>query len=140
MMMFAGDGIVCGTQMLAGLGRAHALVVAWRDDAERLKEYFGFDQPARLIQRMANDLEAALRAEVDELLNLREAAHEAGYSEDHLGRLIREGRIPNAGRTNSPRIRRGDLPQKRGRGAATRSGRYDTSRLSQDIVASKIGG
>lgn len=35
-----------------------------------------------------------------------------GYSPAHLGRLVREGKIPNHGRTNAPRVRRGDLPVK----------------------------
>ena len=58
-----------------------------------------------------------------EPLTLREAAGEAGYSEDHLGRLVREGKIPNAGRPGAPRILRANLPGFRpalpkGRGAS----------------------
>ncbi|MDE2782551.1 MAG: hypothetical protein OXK77_06320, partial [Gemmatimonadota bacterium] len=41
-----------------------------------------------------------------------EAARESGYSADHLGRLVRDGRIPNAGRPGAPRIARTDLPRK----------------------------
>lgn len=52
------------------------------------------------------------RAEANELLNLQEAARESGYSADHLGRLVRDGRIRNAGRPNAPRVRRGELPRK----------------------------
>jgi hypothetical protein len=45
-------------------------------------------------------------------LSLGEAAAETGYSADHLGRLVRQGRIPNAGRKNAPRVLRSDLPRK----------------------------
>ena len=40
------------------------------------------------------------------------AARESGYSADHLGRLVRDGRIPNAGRPGAPRIARSHLPRK----------------------------
>jgi hypothetical protein len=119
--------------------RLIALVTAWCSDAERLSEYFGLDQHARLMQRMASELEAALRADADDLLNLRRAAQETGYSEDHLGRLVAEGKLPNAGRKHAPRIRRGDLPEKTGARAPDDAGGYDTERLFQDIVASKLG-
>jgi hypothetical protein len=35
---------------------------------------------------------------------LAEASAQSGYSQDHLARLIREGRLPNAGRPHAPRI------------------------------------
>jgi hypothetical protein len=43
-----------------------------------------------------------------------EAAAESGYAADTLGRLVREGQIPNAGRLNAPKIRRRDIPKKPG--------------------------
>ena len=45
-------------------------------------------------------------------MSLVEAASECGYSADHLGRLVRSGQIPNAGRANAPKVRRRDLPKK----------------------------
>ncbi len=41
------------------------------------------------------------------------------YSADHLGRLVREGKLPNAGREGAPRIRLQDLPRK-ANGAASK--------------------
>jgi len=52
----------------------------------------------------------------DTPLNLQQAAEESGYSADHLGRLVKDGEIPNAGRTKAPRILRKDLPRKPGVG------------------------
>ena len=49
-------------------------------------------------------------------LNLQEGARESGYSPDHLGRLVKAGEIPNAGRENAPRILRKHLPRKPGVG------------------------
>jgi hypothetical protein len=47
-------------------------------------------------------------------LSLTAAAQESGYSAGHLGREVKAGRIPNAGRENAPRILRRDLPRKPG--------------------------
>jgi hypothetical protein len=67
---------------------------------------------AALVDDVLADFAAVTGAEANELLNLQEAARESGYSADHLGRQLRDGRISNAGRPNAPRIRRGDLPRK----------------------------
>ena len=36
----------------------------------------------------------------------------SGYSPDSLGRMVREGTIPNSGKPESPKIRLKDLPRK----------------------------
>jgi hypothetical protein len=57
----------------------------------------------------------AMAAEAEQpLLNLTEASSLSGYSREHLGRLVRDGKIENAGRPNAPRIRLRDLPRKAG--------------------------
>lgn len=56
------------------------------------------------------EVEAALEQEQDEPLTLKLASQESGYSVDHLGRMIRDGMISNAGRKGSPRILRRNLP------------------------------
>ena len=45
-------------------------------------------------------------------LSLTAAAEESGYSARHLGREVKAGRIPNAGREKAPKILRRDLPRK----------------------------
>ena len=83
----------------------------WRKRAKALRRYGG-DTPATAIERCADDLEATLRERDETTLSLVEAARESGYSRDHLGRLVRDGKIPNAGRPNAPRIARRHLPRK----------------------------
>ncbi|MDP9179306.1 MAG: hypothetical protein M3O61_16645 [Gemmatimonadota bacterium] len=87
------------------------LPAVWRKRAEYLRE-FGDPNSARLWELGAIELERAMQVFSEETLSLTEAARESGYTADHLGALVKRGKIPNAGRTNAPRIRRHDLPNK----------------------------
>ena len=58
------------------------------------------------LESCAAELEATLRERDETTLSLTEAARESGYSADHLGRLVRDGKIPNTGRPGAPRIAR----------------------------------
>jgi len=93
----------------------------WRARAQELRSWGG-DAPAKALERAAADLEAALGAKCDEVLNLEQAAQESGYSADHLRHLVADGTVPNAGRRGAPRVRRGDLPTRPGK---ARSSTYD---------------
>ena len=110
----------------------------WRTQARTLREYGG-ETPAVALESCAAQLEAALRRRDDTTLNLTEAARESGYSTDHLGRLVRDGKIPNAGRPGAPRIAPRHLPRKTGaakpRLAATRSVReVSTAQIVQSVI------
>ena len=87
------------------------LSTKWRERAELLAN-FGDPNCARIWQIAAAELDEAQRALGAETLTLAEAARESGYSQDHLGSLIRGGKLPNAGRLHVPLIRRSDLPIK----------------------------
>ena len=87
------------------------LPAKWRKQAKSLRRYGG-DTPAAALERCAADLEAALVERDETTFSLVEAARESGYSADHLGRLVRDGKIPNAGRPGAPRIALKDLPRK----------------------------
>lgn len=103
----------------------YALLAEWRQRADLFKGYGATEIAATLI-RVASELESALEADDNALLTLPMAAAASGYSADHLGRLIRQGTLPNAGRRNAPRIRACELPQKvplRCRTAALAEGR-----------------
>ena len=64
---------------------------------------------ARLV---LDDLRSIAMAHELTPLSLIAAAQESGYSPTHLGREVKAGRIPNAGRFNAPKILRRDLPKK----------------------------
>lgn len=68
---------------------------------------------AKLIDELLADLDTVLTTHEDEVLRVPDAAKESGYSEEHLRRLIRTGKVANAGRAGAPAIRRADLPAKR---------------------------
>ena len=82
-----------------------------RDELRRLRALV---DGAALCEALLADLDATVRAEDGVALSLRDAAHLCGYSADHLGRLVRAGILPNAGRRNAPRVRLADLPRRAG--------------------------
>jgi hypothetical protein len=86
------------------------LVRSWRERAALLRPYAPF--VARAFEDASTELERELETVADELLALRAAAEYSGYSADHLRRLVREGKLRNAGRPHAPRFRRADLPLK----------------------------
>lgn len=90
------------------------LATEWRARATELRKWAAAEGAACALETAAEELDCSLRAERDEVLSLGEAAKESGYSADHLGREVRNGRIPNVGRLHSPAVRRGDLRRKRG--------------------------
>jgi len=92
-----------------------SLLLQWRERAAYL-EQFGDPTSAKLWRLAAVELEHVLKAVGDETLSLTEAAAESGFTADHLGALVRQGKLPNAGVPNAPRIRRNDLPTKRSHG------------------------
>ena len=98
-----------------------ACVAKWSGEAETLRRLGAHVDGAKLIEAIVADFQTVHRAERSEALTLEEAARESGYTPDHLGRLLRSGAIPNAGRKNAPRILRRHLPYKPG---ALRAGAF----------------
>ena len=88
------------------------LAAQWRTRAAELRRWAAAEGAACALEGAAAELETALNATQLEPLSLVVAARESGFSADHLGRQVRTGRIPNAGRANAPRILRRDLPRK----------------------------
>jgi hypothetical protein len=89
----------------------HALAQRWHEEAVLLQSRGAGCQAAVLVS-VADELEGTVTEWLTQGLTLAQAAQESGYSREHLGRLIREGTLPNAGRPNAPRVRRRDLPRK----------------------------
>ena len=96
---------------MTGRVSVEALPATWRRQAKALRRYGG-ETPAVALESCAAELEATLRERDETILSVTEAARESGYSTDHLGRLVRDGKIPNAGRPGAPRIARRHLPRK----------------------------
>lgn len=103
------------------------LPALWRERAQFLSD-FGDHSTARLWQFAAAELEQALRVLGEHTLTLVEAAQLSGYTTDHLGSLVRKGRLPNYGRRNAPRVRRCDLPTKK----PTKPGRPPSRKAADD--------
>ncbi len=87
------------------------LPAQWLRRAQFLDDY-GDPNSARLWQLAAAELDEALRTHGEQTLTLVEAAEVSGYTADHIGSLVRRGKIANYGRPNAPRVRRADLPIK----------------------------
>ncbi len=124
----------------------------WREKADLFRQH-GHEATARTYEVCSAELEAALQGTEEELLDLQEAARESGYSSDHLGRLVRDGKIPNSGRRNAPKIKRSDLPRRpevvsrhahEGEdriitNGSSRSGSISFERIAREAMASKRG-
>jgi len=89
-------------------------VAGFRAKAEDLRQ-FGAEEQARTLEWAASQVELALRDASQELLSLDQAARESGFHPESLGRMVREGKIPDTrppGARGQVLIRRGDLPIK----------------------------
>ena len=89
-----------------------AFLAKWRDEADAMRRRGALVPGAALCDEVLRDVVAVFETEQDALLTLQEAAARSGYTTDHLGKLIRQGRLANAGRWHSPRIKARDLPRK----------------------------
>ena len=66
-----------------------------RAKAAEFRQAFGDEVRARLLEWAADRVERSLEALPNESLTLKEAARRSGYSEEHLSRLMRTGKIPD---------------------------------------------
>jgi hypothetical protein len=111
------------------------LPAEWRKRAEYLRAY-GDSTSAKLWTLAADELEQSIAAHGLETLPLGDAARLSGYTADHLGQLVRSGRMKNYGREGAPRIRRADLPNER---LTVSSGRHARNRhLISDVLHSLL--
>lgn len=96
-------------------GALTELAAEWRSEADTLRRR-GAEAQATALESAADDLDSAWQSWRRERLTVEEAADASGYSEAHLRRLIRDGKLPNAGEEHRPLVRRVDLPKKPGSG------------------------
>ncbi len=115
-----------------------------REQARALREQWGAEEQAKGAEAAVAIIERRVGEAQLESLSLEQASAESGYSVDHLGRLVRDGTIPNAGEPYAPRIRRCDLPRKPGFDApavdkdAIRIGSKE--QIARSIAESNTGG
>lgn len=94
-----------------------------RDEMRRLNASV---DAATICEDFLRDLEQMLRASGETKLSLGDAAKVSGYSADHIGRLVRSGKLRNVGRKGAPRVLVGDLPCRPSSSlAAVHQGAYD---------------
>lgn len=114
------------------VGPILALVSAWLAEAESLRNWGGGGL-AEVLERASSQLEQLIDELGHQQLTLKEASELSGYSTDHLSRLVRDGRIPNAGKHGAPRIKCVDLPRKPV-GKSTSQSHVDSKQIVQSII------
>ena len=113
----------------------------WRGVRDMYEE-LGPEGHSRLVEAFLRDIEQLAASEQDKILTLTEAAEYSGYSVEHVGRLIRDGKIPNAGRRHAPRVRAADLPRRSPRQRLAREGEdtYNPVTDAWSLVSRRTGG
>lgn len=84
----------------------------WRRDAQVFRRY-GQEPLAALLEKLATDLEADCLS-ADERVSFADAPHLSGYSQAHLRRLVRQGKLTNVGTRRKPEFLLKELPRKPG--------------------------
>lgn len=103
------------------------LADTWEEEAETLRGR-GAHRQAEALESAAEDLQKRISYWTKKPLSPAKAATESGYTADHIRRLIREGKVPNAGDESSPRIERRHVPRKPGHALGNVSGERVGSR------------
>ena len=103
------------------------LIARWEERRNAYLSVAALVEADKLIAEFLSDVRGLTLADANRVLTLKSAAAESGYSTEHLARLIRDGRIRNAGRRYAPRVYAIDLPVRRTFAAiASRSYDVDT--------------
>lgn len=107
----------------AGSNVRNEALAALHDLQNRLASMEAMVNGANLIDQVLSIVTPALD-QPEPLHSLSEAARITGYSADHLGRLLRDGVIPNHGQKGRPRVRVSEIPvrQRSRRGKAVHGG------------------
>jgi hypothetical protein len=112
-----------------------ALAAGWREHAQVLKHY-GATRRARMLERMAAELERCTADEAAAVVDLSAASALTGFTRGHLRRLYRDGRfIPAAVEDGDLLFRVADLPRKPGAApAADRPGPAPRIQIARELI------
>lgn len=88
------------------------LLATWGERANHLERYA--PEVARAIRECADDLRTAIKATADLEVTPTEAAKLTGYTTRAYSDMLADGRVPNLGNKQRPRMRLRDLPRKPG--------------------------
>ena len=119
---------------------AEDFLAKWSAEATAMARRGVMVEGASLCNEILTDCRAVMALEGETVLSLPEAAARSGYSAEHLGRMIRQGRIPNAGRKGAPQIRVTDLPRKPPGLVPSGSRAYDPSADARTLLDRQRGG
>jgi hypothetical protein len=104
------------------------LIARWDARRSEFEKLHAQVDGASLVEQFLKDLEAL---ETDEAkVTLAVASERTGFSPDHLGRLIRDGKLKDYGRKHAPRIKVSECPQKAVARIAGQPYNADTDALS----------
>lgn len=87
------------------------LFARWRARRDEWRRLGVRVEGAAICDEILADFQAVFTSEGEQPLTLTEASRMSAYSPDHLGRLLRNGTIPNAGRPNAPNPHRRSAAQ-----------------------------
>ncbi len=111
-----------------------AIITRWEKRRFELAKVHAQDDGAALIEEFLGDLESLSGNEP--AVSLAEASRQSAYSADHLGELIRSGRLENHGRRHAPAVRLSECPKKTT--LATNSGRaYNADADARSLVSTR---
>jgi hypothetical protein len=103
------------------------LIDRWEARCAELRQLRATVDGPTICEQAIADLRNLSVLEASEVLGLRAAAERSGYSVEHIGRLIRSGKLRNVGRKHAPRVRAQDLPRRVQQVATGQSAVYDSS-------------
>jgi hypothetical protein len=84
---------------------------AWRQAAGLFRSY-GDTRAAKLLERVAAELEADTQAAEGARVSLADAVELTGYTRGHLRRLMAAGKLRNVGTDHTPEFLAAELPRK----------------------------
>lgn len=114
------------------------IIARWEARLAEWRQFKSQVDGAKVCEEVLEDFRAWQDAEENQLISLTDAARSSGYSREHLGRLVREGKIANHGSVQRPLVRRADLPTKPGHLPGSEEDDEFTTSSKRQIVRSVV--